>query len=152
MPVMSRRHFAAAAAAALMLPGTQGWSAPLRRRLARGQDRLRITGIRSYQVFLPYHDFNATTLFRYHGRGIQARAIHVVSTNLGLVGYGENWGMLQLTEEKVKKYIGSSPFDWINDTASLELNMAMYDLMGQALELPIARLLGPSRDTAPLAW
>ncbi|MFP6752361.1 MAG: enolase C-terminal domain-like protein [Pirellulaceae bacterium] len=152
MPIMSRRHFTAAAVAALMLPATESWSAPLRRRRARGQDRLRITGIRSHQIFLPYHDFNATTLFRYHGRGIQARAIHVVSTNLGLVGYGENWGMLQLTEEKVKKYIGSSPFDWINDTANLELNMAMYDLMGKYLEVPAWKLIGPRvRSRIPVA-
>ena len=104
MPIMSRRHFTATAVAALLMPDAESWSAPLRRRFARGQDHLRITGIRSHQIVLPYHDFNATTIFRYHGRGIQARAIHVVSTNLSLIGYGENWGMLQLTDEKMKKY------------------------------------------------
>jgi L-alanine-DL-glutamate epimerase-like enolase superfamily enzyme len=152
MVVMNRRRFAAAAAAAVLLGQSDAWSAPLRRRLSRGQQRMRITGIQSYQIFLPYHEFNATTLFRYHGRGIQARTIHVVSTNIGLVGYGENWGTLNLTDDKVARYIGSSPFDWINDTANLELNMAMYDLMGKYLEVPAWKLIGPQvRSRIPVA-
>jgi|TARA_Y100000758_G_scaffold264457_1_gene203781 muconate cycloisomerase len=152
MQMMNRRHFAGAAAAALLLGRTDHWSEAQRRRYSRGQDRLRITRIESHQVYLPYHDFNATTLFRYHGGGIQARTIHVVSTNLGLVGYGENWGKLNLTGAKVKKYIGTSPFDWINDTANLEVNMAMYDLMGKYLEVPAWKMIGPRvRKRVPVA-
>ena len=71
---------------------------------------------------------------------------------IGLVGYGENWGTLNLTDEKVARYIGSSPFDWINDTANLELNMAMYDLMGKYLEVPAWKLIGPQvRSRIPVA-
>ena len=35
------------------------------------RDKLKITEIQRYEIYLPYHDFNATNLFRYHGYRIQ---------------------------------------------------------------------------------
>lgn len=48
--------------------------------------QMRITDIERHEILLPFHDFNATTLFRYHGLGIQLRTIYVVKTNNGLSG------------------------------------------------------------------
>ena len=39
----------------------------------RRADSLGVTDIETHDILLPYHDFNAQTLFRYHGSGIQLR-------------------------------------------------------------------------------
>ena len=44
--------------------------------------------------------------------------------------------------EVVQSYIGTSPFDHINDETSLALGTACYDLMGQAVGRPCWRLFG----------
>jgi muconate cycloisomerase len=76
-------------------------------------------------------------------------SLYLVHTDEGLTGLGEG---AALTEEQLAVYTGHSPFDYIGDDGVGPLQIAFYDLMGQALELPLARLLGPARDTAPLAW
>ena len=112
---------------------------------------LRVTEIETHEILLPYHDFNACTLFRYHGLGIQLRTIYLVKTNQGLEGYGEAWGR-GWPKEEVAKYVGTCPFDWLGDTSTLPINMAMYDLMGKFLGLPVWYLIGPKlRDRVPVA-
>ncbi len=85
--------------------------------------------------------------------GIQLRTIYIAKTNQGLEGYGEAWGR-GWPKDEVTKYVGTCPFDWIDDTKALPINMAMYDLMGKYLELPVWKLIGPKvRDRIPVgAW
>ena len=121
---------------------------------AKSADSLRITEIETHEILLPYHDFNARDLFRYHGLGAQLRTIHIVKTNQeGLEGYGECWGS-GWPREEVASYVGSCPFDWIGDTNTFPINMAMYDLMGKYLGLPVWKLIGQKhRDRVPVsAW
>ena len=47
------------------------------------RDKLKITEIERYEIYLPYHRFNATDLFRYHGYRIQANTVLLVKTNAG---------------------------------------------------------------------
>jgi len=47
----------------------------------RRADSLGVTDIETHDILLPYHDFNAQTLFRYHGSGIQLRTIYIAKTN-----------------------------------------------------------------------
>jgi len=75
--------------------------------------------------------------------------VYLVHSDEGLIGLGEG---TSISDEELEAYVGHSPFEYIMDDSVGPLQIAFYDLMGQALELPIARLLGPSRDTAPLAW
>ena len=121
-------------------------------RRARIASSLRVTEIETHEILLPYHDFNARTLFRYHGLGIQLRTVYIAKTNHeGLEGYGEAWGR-GWPKDKVEKYVGTNPFDWIGDTTTLPINMAMYDLMGKYLGLPAWKLIGPKlRDRVPVA-
>ena len=77
-----------------------------------------------------------TTVFRVH-------------TADGLVGVGEGRA---LSDEQAQEYIGKSPFDFVMDDSTGPLQIAFYDLMGQATGLPVARMLGPSRAEAPLAY
>ena len=120
----------------------------------RARDRLKITAIERYELYLPYHDFNAQALLRYHGYRIQATTLILLKTNLGLVGAGQSWGPYTITDEQRKKYVGSSPFDWIGSRTDLPFNMAAYDLMGKYLDIPAWKLIGEQvRDRIPVcAW
>ena len=118
----------------------------------RVRDRLRITDIERYEIYLPYHDFNATDLFRYHGHRIQANTVLLVKTDIGLVGAGQSWGVYDVTDAQRRKYIGMSPFDGLGARSDLPFNMAMYDLMGKYLEIPSWKLIGEKvRDRMPVA-
>ena len=120
----------------------------------RSRDKLKITGIERYELYLPYHEFNGRSLFRYHGYQIQATTVILVRTNLGLVGAGESWSVYDVTKKQRKQYLGSSPFDWIGSRSDLPFNMAMYDLMGKFLEIPAWKLIGERvRQRIPVsAW
>ena len=76
-------------------------------------------------------------------------SIYLVHTDDGLTGLGEG---AALTDDELAAYNGHSPFEYIADDSVGPLQIAFYDLMGKALELPLARVLGPARETAPLAW
>ena len=132
----SRRKFikqscALAAVAAVPRSGN-GWF----ERARRQRDKIRITNVERFVFYLPYHDFHAKALFRYHGPNIQARTVFKVSTNVGLVGWGESWGVSPFSDEDRRRYVGSSPFDWLAARKDLPMNMAAYDLMGKYLEIP----------------
>ena len=75
--------------------------------------------------------------------------VYRVHSDEGAVGLSEG---TSLSDDELAEYIGRSPFEYIMDDSVGPLQIGFYDLMGQALDLPIARLLGPSRATAPLAW
>ncbi len=150
----NRREFLAALAGGaglgLLTPGHL--SAALLTGARRLRDQLKITGIDRYELYLPYHEFNGESLFRYHGYRIQATTVILLQTNVGLVGAGESWGVYDVTNEQRTKYIGSSPFDWIGARSDLPFNMAMYDLMGKFLDVPAWKLIGEKvRDRIPVA-
>ena len=128
-------------------------SAQQRQLARRGRDRLRIQSIKPVTFYAPYRHYNKETLFRYHGQNIQARTVYVVTTNMGITGYGERWGKNTLTANDLKPYLGTSPFDWIAQRSNLAINMALYDLMGKYLELPAWKLIGPQvRPKVPVAF
>jgi L-alanine-DL-glutamate epimerase-like enolase superfamily enzyme len=78
-------------------------------------------------------------------------------TNSDLVGYGETmcyytWG--QVPQAQVDRVLGHSPFEFLwDDRLGAGLQMAIYDLVGKALEVPCYKLLGPQvRDWCPVSW
>jgi L-alanine-DL-glutamate epimerase-like enolase superfamily enzyme len=115
---------------------------------------MKITEIEIHEVLIPFHDYNATTLFRYQGLNVQLHTVYIVKTDIGLEGYGENEGAARYTREQLETYIGTDPFDWIADAHNLPMNMATYDLMGKYLGVPVWKLLGPKvRSWVPIgAW
>ena len=76
----------------------------------------------------------------------------------GIVGYGEtlphySWG--DVRDESIAAVIGQNPADFLgHDELGAGLQMALYDAVGKALEVPARRLFGPPqvRDRVPLAW
>ena len=151
--MLNRRNFLKSVAATGALATGAGGNRWLQG-AQRSREKLRITGIDRYEIYLPYHKFNATDLLRYHGYRIQANTVLLVRTNLGLVGAGQSWSVYDVTDEQRKKYIGTSPFDWLGSRKDLPFNMAMYDLMGKYLDIPAWKLIGEKvRDRVPVsAW
>ena len=152
----SRRHFltsAATATAAWYLPPEQTNAATYLDRARRKSDRIKITDIESHEIYIPWHAFNRQELFRYHGHRLRARSIILLRTNVGLTGVGETWsGPFRVTDEQKKRYIGSSPMDFLGLRKDLPFNMAIYDLVGKYLEIPAWKLLGEQvRNQIPVA-
>lgn len=145
MPLTRRRQFLRATGGTLV--ALTGLPTSLLAKLGR---KMRITEIETHEIVPPFHDHNAEPLFRYHGLSLQARKIYIVKTEGGLEGYGESgrdWD-----ERRFDRYVGSNPFDWIAEDVNLPMNMAMYDLMGKYLDLPVWKLLGPQvRSWVPVA-
>ncbi len=120
----------------------------------RSQDRgaNRITAIERHEICIPYREFNAERLFRYHGVKLQLRTIFVAKTESGAEGIGEAWGAGWPKDDDLKKYIGSTPFDWIGSEVDLPINMAIYDLIGKLIGQPAWKLIGPQvRKRVPVA-
>ena len=99
---------------------------------------MQVTEIEVHQITPEYHDWIAFQLNHYYGP--TRRTIYVGHTDNGLVGLGESGGTEP--QEVIDQYLGSNPFAWIGDETSLGLGTAMYDLMGQAAEVPVYKLFG----------
>lgn len=140
---VTRRHFCARAAAAwagfqlaALAPTSNSWRAQAEQSPPRGEP-LKITNIEVHDISVEYEDWIAYQLNHYYGPS--TRTVYVVQTNQGLEGLGEG---ARESDEVLKKYIGTSPFDWVGDETSLPLGMAMYDLMGKAAGVPVYKLFG----------
>ena len=99
---------------------------------------MRITDIEAHPITLEFNDWHADALMHFHGSSGLQRSIFIAHTDTGLEGLGEG----RATPEMVEQYIGTDPFDWIDDTTSLALGKAMYDLMGKHLGIPAHKLFG----------
>ena len=80
-----------------------------------------------------------------------------VTTDSGLVGWGETlphytWGVV--TDAGVERALGANPADLLwDDALGAGLQQALFDVVGQALGVPVHRLLGSAvRARCPLAW
>ncbi len=81
-----------------------------------------------------------------------------VVTDAGIVGYGETlphytWG--RVSDEAIARVKGGNPADFLGDDAlGAGLQMALYDVVGQALDVPVYRLfnLPKVRDWCPISW
>ena len=80
------------------------------------------------------------------------------TTDDGTVGYGETlphytWG--QVPDEAIERVQGRNPADFLgDDSLGAGLQMALYDVVGKALDVPAYRLfnLPKVRDWCPIAW
>lgn len=81
-----------------------------------------------------------------------------VVTDAGLIGYGATmpyYTWATVTDEAVDRVRGRNPAELLaEDSLGAGLQMALFDVVGQALETPVYRLLGSPkvRDWCPIAW
>ena len=81
-----------------------------------------------------------------------------VTTDDGTVGYGETlphytWG--RVPEDGPRRVMGRNPVDFLgDDSLGAGLQMALYDVVGKALGVPVHRLfnLPQIREWTPIAW
>ena len=112
---------------------------------------MKVTDIEVHEIGPEFEDWQAYQLTHHWGASWK-RTVYVVHTDDGLVGLGES--AKPTPQEVVEQYIGTSPFDWIGDETSFALGTAMYDLMGQAVGVPVHKLFGPKhRSWVPMgSW
>ena len=80
-----------------------------------------------------------------------------VTTDTGHVGWGEtviHYTYGRVTDDAVVRTIGQSPAELMNeDSLGAGLQMALFDVVGKILEVPVHRLLGTKvRDWTPISW
>ncbi|MFN0169874.1 MAG: mandelate racemase/muconate lactonizing enzyme family protein [Bryobacteraceae bacterium] len=113
---------------------------------------MKITDVEVHEIVPPYQDYNASHLFRYQALGFQTRAVFIVRTDVGLEGYGETGGGPAPSRDKFAYLIGRSPFREFTRADHLGISMALYDLMGKYLGVPLWQLIGPQvRTWVPLS-
>ncbi|MCW5850006.1 MAG: enolase [Anaerolineae bacterium] len=87
-----------------------------------------------------------------------SEVVRVTTDVPDLVGYGETilhytWG--RTSDAAVEAVRGGNPADWLgDDTLGAGLQMALYDLVGKALGVPVYRLfnLPRVREWCPISW
>ena len=81
-----------------------------------------------------------------------------LTTDAGIVGYGETlphytWG--RVSDEAIARVKGQNAADFLgDDTLGAGLQMAIYDVVGKALNVPAYRLFNMPkvREAVPIAW
>ncbi|MEW6754828.1 MAG: mandelate racemase/muconate lactonizing enzyme family protein [Candidatus Latescibacterota bacterium] len=80
-----------------------------------------------------------------------------VTTDSGHVGWGEtvvHYTWARVSDAAVERVKGQSPARCMNDDSlGAGLQMALFDVVGKALEVPVHQLLGSKvRDWVPISW
>ena len=80
-----------------------------------------------------------------------------VTADTGHVGWGEtvvHYTYGRVTDQSVARVLGGSPAELMNDDSlGAGLQMALFDLVGKVLEVPVYQLMGTKvRDWTPISW
>ena len=67
-----------------------------------------------------------------------------VHTDEGVTGIGEALMGAAQAEATLKRMVGQTPWEFLHDDRIGGVLMAMYDLLGKAMDLPASRLMAPS--------
>ncbi|MCL4542987.1 MAG: mandelate racemase/muconate lactonizing enzyme family protein [Chloroflexi bacterium] len=117
---------------------------------------MQITSVERLLVEVPFHEIPERNMARQIS-GWHVSEVCKVNTDTGLTGYGETlpnytWG--RVTDAAVARVQGKAPAECMwDDRLGAGLQMALFDLVGQAAGVPTYRLLGDKvRDWCPLSW
>lgn len=111
---------------------------------------MKITNVESIPINPRLAARNADQKVRFGG--IDTQTIYKVTTDNGIVGYGDSRGHSILPEAQINNLIDRTPFDFLNADLPTGLVGALYDVMGKYLEVPAYKLLGQKvRDRVPVA-
>ena len=120
--------------------------------------QLRIKDVERTVIKVPLSDRTRPWLELLVGQWSVVEICCVTTDVPGLVGYGEtvlHYTWRTVTDAAVARVIGGNPADFLaDDTLGAGLQMALYDLVGKAFEVPMHRLLSSNivRDRCPISW
>lgn len=120
--------------------------------------RLKIVDVERITVHVPFTPRCQFWCAREQYQWDISEVLRVTTDSPGLVGYGETmphytWG--RVTDASISRVRGGNPVDFLgDDTLGAGLQMAIYDLVGKALEVPAYRLfnLPRVREWCPMSW
>ncbi len=120
--------------------------------------RLKIVDVERITVHVPFTPRCQFWCAREQYQWDISEVIRITTDAPGLVGYGETmphytWG--RVTDEAVERVKGRNPADFLGDDGlGAGLQMAIYDLVGKALDEPVYRLfnLPLVREWCPISW
>lgn len=119
---------------------------------------LRVTGVERITLHVPFRERSRPWNEILVAEFAVVEVVRVRTTSPGLVGYGESlphYTWARTTDEAVGRVVGRHPAELMaDDSLGAGLQMALYDVVGKALEAPIYQLLGQPavRKWCPLAW
>ena len=111
---------------------------------------LKITNIELFQI-------NPKLAARYADQkprfaGMDQQTVLKVSTDNGIVGYGDCTSHVAMSDQAIERLIDRAPFDFVNGSLPNGLMGALYDVMGKHIGQPAYKLMGPKvRDRVPVA-
>jgi L-alanine-DL-glutamate epimerase-like enolase superfamily enzyme len=109
---------------------------------------MKITNVEVIEVFVPY-----IAPIRNVNWSDREKTIVKIHTDEGLVGLGEVWEKCDAIQQSVDGFIGKDPLMMDLENASAPWQSALYDVVAQAKEVPVWRLLGDKvRDKVPVAY
>ncbi len=120
--------------------------------------KIKVTGIERITVHVPFTPRNQFWCAREQYQWDISEVIRLTTDVPDLVGYGETmphytWG--RVSEEAATRVMGRNPVDFLgDDSLGAGLQMAIYDLVGKALDAPVYRLfnLPRLREWCPISW
>ena len=109
---------------------------------------MKITEIELIEVCVPYIDPIRTI-----GHADWEHTIVKVHTDAALTGLGEIWHPCRTVQPQADALIGKDPLRLDLESANMPWQSALYDIVAQAKEVPVWRLIGDKvRDKVPVAY
>jgi L-alanine-DL-glutamate epimerase-like enolase superfamily enzyme len=120
--------------------------------------KLKITDVERITLHVPFTPRCQFWCAREQYQWDISEVVHLTTDVPDLVGYGETmpyytWG--RVSDAAVERVKGHNPADFLgDDTLGAGLQMAIYDLVGKALDVPVYRLfnLPRVREACPISW
>lgn len=120
--------------------------------------KLRVTSVERARLFVPF----AKRMRTWNSINIPLvpyiEVVRVRTNDAGLIGYGESQRHEVpegVSDEAIERVCGRHPAELMsNDSLGLSLQMALFDVVGKALEVPAHRLFGLPlvREASPVSW
>ena len=124
----------------------------------QNSNNLRITNIERFVLNVPFREqcafWNGLLVQQYR----VVEIVRVTTNSSQIIGYGEtlpHYTWQKVSDNSIEKATGKNPFELLgDDSLGAGLQMAIYDICGKAMEVPLYRLLNlpKVRDWCPIAW
>lgn len=120
---------------------------------------MKITAIDCVKVFVPWQPSLQDAMRRWRAASgttpeeEDAYVLVEAHTDVGIIGIGEGGRSVEQTKAQAERFLGKNPLEMDPLTHGRPWAHVLFDIIGQALECPVYRLLGGKhRDKVPVAY